>query len=44
MGDSEFIIEYLSKKLNVNIVGDSQKDGRAIARAFKMLAEQSLFW
>ena len=44
MGDSQFIIEFLSKKYNVNFSSNFSPVENGIARAFTKMTEESLFW
>ena len=44
MGDSQFIIEFLAKKYNVNFSSNFSPMENGIARAFSKMTEESLFW
>ncbi|XP_071099367.1 failed axon connections homolog [Haliotis cracherodii] len=42
--DSEFCIEYLSAKFNVDLNSKFSHSDRAIGRAFRKLAEEDVYW
>jgi hypothetical protein len=42
--DSDFIIEYLSKKLNIDLSNRFSSSDLGVARAFSKMTEESLFW
>lgn len=42
--DSDFIIQYLSKKLDKDLSVDHSPQSLGAARAFSKMAEESLFW
>jgi hypothetical protein len=44
MADSQFCIEYLSKKLNVNLNDHLNEQDQALSRAFMKMTEESLVW
>jgi glutathione S-transferase len=44
VADSQFVIEYLSKKFNVNFSSNYSPEQNGIARAFFKLTEESFFW
>lgn len=44
IADSQFCIEFLSKKFNVNFASNFSAAENGIARAFLKMTEESLFW
>ena len=44
VADSQFCIEFLSKKFNVNFASNYTAEKNGIARAFMKMTEQSLSW
>ena len=44
IADSQFIIEFLSKKFNVNFASGYSSVENGIARAFFQLVDESLVW
>lgn len=44
IGDSQLIIEYLNKKFSINMNGHLSKAEKAIARSFRIMAEEHLYW
>ena len=44
MGDAEFIIDHLSKRYNVHFSQNHSQEQNAVARAFRKMAEESLYW
>ena len=44
VADSDFIIEYLSNTMNIDLGKNYSDKERGIARAFSKMTEESLFW
>lgn len=44
IGDSQLIIEFLNKKFNINLSSKLSSEEKSIARAFRIMAEDHLFW
>ncbi|CAG5118262.1 unnamed protein product, partial [Candidula unifasciata] len=44
VSDSQFSIEYLNKKLNVDVNKDLTKEQRAVAKATQILVDEHLYW
>ena len=44
MGDSQFIIDYLSEKLDKDLSKNLSPTQKATQRAFLKMIEESLFW
>ncbi|CAG5118261.1 unnamed protein product [Candidula unifasciata] len=44
VSDTHFIIEYLNKKLNINLNKDLNQEQLAFAKAFQVLADEYLYW
>ena len=44
IADSDFIIEYLSSKLNKDLSKNHSAKDLGVARAFSKMTEESLFW
>ncbi len=44
MGDSQFIIDYLSQKLDKDLSKNLTPTQKATERAFLKMIEESLFW
>ncbi len=44
VADSDFIIQFLSKKLNIDLNFSFSAQEQGIARAFSKLVEESLMW
>ncbi|XP_046563077.1 failed axon connections homolog [Haliotis rubra] len=42
--DSQFCVEYLNRKLNINLNSHLTEEQRAIAHAFRKMAEENLYW
>ncbi|XP_048237311.1 failed axon connections homolog, partial [Haliotis rufescens] len=42
--DSQFCVEYLNRKLNIDLNSHLTGEQRAIANAFRKMAEENLYW
>ncbi|XP_046551994.1 failed axon connections homolog isoform X4 [Haliotis rubra] len=44
VADSQFCVEYLNRKLNIDLNSHLTEEQRAVAHAFRKMAEENLFW
>lgn len=44
IADSQFCIDYLNKKLGVDMNDKLTSEQKAIARAFQKMTEENLYW
>lgn len=44
VSDSQFCIEYLNKKLNLDLNKDLKKEQLAVAKAIQVLVDEHLYW
>ncbi|XP_067686054.1 failed axon connections homolog [Haliotis asinina] len=44
VADSQFCVEYLNRKLNIDLSSHLTKEQRAVAHSFRKTAEESLHW
>lgn len=44
VADSQLCIEYLNKKFDVDLDKDLSPDMKAVARAFRKLADECMYW
>ena len=44
IADSQFCIEYLNDKFNMDLNKHLSDEERSIARAFQKMAEENLYW
>ena len=44
LADSQFCIDFLTKRLNKDMNGHLNKEQRAVARSMQKLVDESLYW